>query len=291
MSNRMFFASVVALMLPLVAPAMGDRAIAQTSASTGNTVVMTVNGQTLTQQMLDDFIALGEFIAAREFTETDRQALRVLLTSDFRANPTLVIDGHNSVRGALDLTTQFKDPTDLVKARELLAAKTYFDVANQDPTKTNGAALLLSLAIRYSPVLVSDPETKLVIPERSIDFLIARRNFTAEITGVPSIAITSKDEFRQWLQQNFRSLPRDSQEYYAFGESDWLKLQAAWSNLSPQQKQEVVADIQQYVRTQQAAQEAPSGGNTLDRAAEAGVQGNEINGLGNAILNGLNFGW
>ncbi len=237
MSNRMRAATFTALMLATALPAIvNNTAVAQVQRPTkiASTVLATVNGQQLTQSMVDSKITFYEFIVDHNFTAADKRWLTDLEIKNFRNNPSEEIQAYRQIAQTLRQLKQSRDPVEIAYNRENLMAKLHL------------SQLANNIMYKYLPVIYTNPKYKIVITKRTVDSLFASNNFVAQLAGRPSTTPNYEG-----LAQYFRQLDYTSAittRNLAKAESRWVRLQVAWSKASPQTQQQVVADIRQQVQ-------------------------------------------
>lgn len=248
MFNKMRAVTFAALMLATASPiVVNNTAVAQIQRPTkiASTVLATVNGQQLTQSMVNSAIELGEFMAGHKFTAAEKQWIINSEVKMFRNNPSEEIQAYRQIAQILSQIKQSRDPVQLAQARENLMANIYLTLLQNNHVNTPST---WTIVYKYSPVLFADPKYKVVVTKRTIDSLVASRNFVAKLAGKPLMPI-NYHWWAQYLQQKYyKELSPRQRQYYVTAESRWVRLQQAWSKTSPQKRQEVTAFINQKLQ-------------------------------------------
>ncbi|MGB3642747.1 MAG: hypothetical protein WBA39_34955, partial [Rivularia sp. (in: cyanobacteria)] len=171
MFNRMRAVTFAALMLATASPVIvNNTAVAQVQRPTkiASTVLATVNGQQLTQSMVDSAIELGEFMADHKFTAADKRWIIDSEVKLFRNNPNKEIQAYRQIAQILSQIKQSRDPVQLAQARESLMSGTYLNLLQNNQLTyllflkergfldaSLGCATLRSLTIPPRPFRVS----------------------------------------------------------------------------------------------------------------------------------------
>ncbi|MEM9928141.1 MAG: hypothetical protein AAF915_31235, partial [Cyanobacteria bacterium P01_D01_bin.50] len=197
MFNKMRAATFIILLLATASPAIiSNTAIAQTQSSTkiASTVLATVNGQQLTQGMVDSAIEVGEFLAGHKFSQADKRWYRDVVIKEFRQNPTDKIEGYMNLKQILSsIRRDSQNPVKLAYGREHLMADIHLHLLAKNQVNTPS---LMTIVYKYSPVIYANPKHKLVITKRTIDSLTASHNLVAKIAGKSVV----KPDYKDWKQ-------------------------------------------------------------------------------------------
>jgi len=277
-------AILATLMLSLVPPVITEsRAVAQAqSVNNTSTVLTSVNGRSLTQSMVNNTIAFGEFLADRKFTAADKRWLTDLAVKDFRKNPTEEIRGYKEVAKVLTQLKGIREPFQRAWARERLFSAIHFSLLEKQKSQEPS---VMTVVYRYIPVLATDRSAKLMLTERAMQSILTSNDFAAKLAGQPQATPQFKAEFRQALIKRFPTLSPSLKQALATAESRWLRLQATWALTPAKTKKQVTSQVRQYVkqpvqvpemarRLENAAETAANGGtasNTADLGSLAGT--------------------
>jgi hypothetical protein len=249
MFNKIRAVTFAALMLATTSPILvNNTAVAQIQRPTkiASTVLVTVNGYQLTQSMVDSAIQVGEFLAGNKFSAADKQWIKEFLVASFRKNPVGIVQEDKFVKQVLsDIKKHSRSPINLALGRESLFANIYLSkLANNTVNQPS----IMTIVYKYSPVLYANPKYKIVVTKRTADSLVASRNFAAKLAGKPLMTI----DYNYWAQDLRRSGDDFSspniRKNFATAESRWVRLQLEWSKASPQQRQKIVALINQHLQ-------------------------------------------
>ena len=248
MFNKMRAVTFAALMLATASSAIvNNTAVAQVQAPTkiASTVLATVNGQQLTQSMVNSAIELGEFLAGHKFTAADKRWYTDMKVKMFRNNPVAEMQGYRTFGRILSKIKQLRDPVNLAQYREKFIANFYL---NQFAKNQANSFPIMTMVYKYSPVIYANPKYKIVVTKRTADSLVASRNFVAKLAGKPLVNI----DYNYWAQDLRRSgedfASPQIRKNFATAESRWFRLQQAWSNTPPQEQQKAIALINKYLQ-------------------------------------------
>ncbi|AFY53042.1 hypothetical protein Riv7116_0439 [Rivularia sp. PCC 7116] len=247
MLNRMRTITFAALMLATASPVIvNNTAVAQVQRPTkiASTVLATVNGQQLTQSMVNSAIEVGEFLAGQKFTAADKQWVRDLLIKGFRDNSVEFMQGYRLVEEVLPgIKKHSQNPLKLAYGREKLFANIYLsNLANNSLNKPS----IMTVVYKYSPVIYVDPTYKIVVTKRTVDAMNASSKFVAQLAGT-SVRNPTYEGWARGLQRTRSGFSSANvRKSFATAESRWVRLQQAWSNTPPQERQKAVALINKY---------------------------------------------
>lgn len=248
MFNRMRAATFTALMLATVSPAMiNSTAVAQVQRPTkiASTVLVTANGYQLTQSMVDSAIQVGEFLADHKFSAAEKRWVKEFLVESFRKNPVGIVQENKFVRQVIsDIKKHSRSPINLALGRERLFANIYLSkLANNTVNQPS----IMTIVYKYSPVIFADPRNNFVVTKRTIDSIYAPINFVAQLAGRPPQTPNYKGMAQGFPKYN-KTLHPLRRKNWATAESRWVRLQLEWSKASPQQRQKIVALINQQLQ-------------------------------------------
>lgn len=236
----------VALMMAIVTPTViSSIASAQTPRIRASAVLTSVNGQNLTQGMVNNAIAFAEFLAGEKFTPSEVSWLKDVAVKEFRNNPTSTIQAFNTIAQVFSEIRQLNNPVARAQVREKLFTKIYLDqLAKQ---RLNGPSVM-TIVYKHSPVIAADPASELVVTKRGMQSYFDCYNFTAQLVGRPLITTEEKARALQSLQQHFHAFPQENKVMLATAESSWINLQQVWATWSPKDKQVKIEAFKQFAK-------------------------------------------
>lgn len=248
MFNRMRAATFVSLLLATALPAITiNTAVAQAQSPTriASTVLATVNGQQLTQVMVNWYIEFGEFLAGHKFSEAEKRWYTDLKIKHFRKNANEEMQGYKEIKKILTQIRQLRNPIKLAQAREKFMAGIHLNrLANNRVNEPSP----MTIVYKYSPVLYTNPKYKVVVTKRTVDSMNVSRNLVAKIVGKP----LEKPNYKQWTQMlqqlDFKALSPKTINHIATAESRSVTLQVALSKASPRQRRKITNHIKQLMQ-------------------------------------------
>ncbi|MGB6294856.1 MAG: hypothetical protein WBF90_01575 [Rivularia sp. (in: cyanobacteria)] len=248
MFNKIRAVTFAALMLAAASPAIiNNTAVAQIQRPTriASTVLVTANGKQLTQSMVDSYIMLGEFLADHKFTAAEKRWLTDIQVKDFRNNPNEEIQGYGQIGQILSQIKQSRDPIKVAQVREYLMRAIYLNLLAENEVNKPS---IMTIVYKYSPIIFADPKYKVVVTKRTIDSLFASKNFVAQLARRPSETPNYRGIAQYLHQHYYKDFSTQQKKSLATAESRWVRLQQAWSKASPQQRQKIVALINQQLQ-------------------------------------------
>lgn len=248
MFNRMRAVTLAAFMLATASHAIiNNTAVAQVQRPTkiASTVLATVNGYKLTQSMVDSGIKVGEFLAGNKFSAAEKRWIKDLLVKSFHDNPGRVIQDNRMVEQVVsDIKKHSRNPINLAQGRERLFARIYLsNLANNQVNEPS----IMTIVYKYSPVIFADPKNNFLVTKRTIDSVYAPINFVAQLAGRPPETPNYQGMAQGFPRYNQKLHPKQRKNW-ATAESRWVRLQLEWSKASPQQRQKIVALINQQLQ-------------------------------------------
>lgn len=287
MFKRIRAVTFATLLLATASPVItiNNTAVAQSQSPTkiASAVLATVNGQQLTQDMVDSYIAVGEFLADHKFSQADKSWFRDVAIKDFRNNPNQEMQSYRNVEQILSETRKYsQNPVNLASGREKLMASVYLDLLAKNQLNKPS---IMTIVYKYSPVLFADPGNNFVVTKRTLDSIFAPMNFVKQLAGRP-IQTPNYQAMAQGLPQYYKTLSPQKRKNWATAESRWVRLQLEWSKASPQQRQQIVAFINKQL--QAGHEEGNIAGYLLHKVNSQNTASN-TNGLLNAIQNERNI--
>jgi hypothetical protein len=241
----------VALMMAIVTPTVvSSIAEAQMLRNQTNTVLTSVNGQNLTQGMVNNAIAFGEFLAGEKFTLSEISSLKEAAVKEFRNNPTSTIQGYNTIAQVLSQIRQLNNPVARAQVREKLFTKIYL---NQLAKQTLNEPGLMTTVYKHSPVIAADSANELVVSKQGLKSYFDCYNFIAQLVGIPLIKTEEKARTLQYLQQNFHTFAHPNKVLLAKAESSWINLQQVWASWSPKDKQMKIEALKKLAKNSNIA--------------------------------------
>ena len=243
MYNRIGSAIFAALILAIASPVIASNTVVQTKnyKILTSKVLATVNGQKLTQRMVDTHIEFGEFLANHEFTAAEKLWVTEIQVKDFKNNPSEELQGYKSIEEIATGIRKFsKEPIKLTRIREKLIL--YIHLSRLKENQVNKPSIM-TIVYKYSQVIFADPKHRIVVTKRAIDALYVSENFLAKLVGEP-LKIADYKSLSQYFQQvNEEAFSPLIKENLISADSRWGASQRAWPRTTPQQKQKLIAAI------------------------------------------------
>lgn len=216
-----------------------NRSVAQ-SADTSNSskVIRSREGQTVTQEMLDNWIELGELLAGSNFTTLEKQVITSVSQLEFYKNPQEQVDLYNFA-GKWTKKLEESSSVTRTKMKEFLFAQFYLEGLKQTDNNLGNVKMLMRTVDNYVEVVATDREAEIVVTQSDLDSILASYNFMAQLARKPlrSGIDTAK------VQQSFSQLPLEQKKDLAQGEGNWQEMQVSWANMSAEQQQKIEHEL------------------------------------------------
>jgi len=216
--------------LPLQAFNRG-RSLAETLGNLGpppnwppaSTVLAEAGGVQLTQQMVNDAIEYGEFLALRRFNRGEYEFLHGEMISHFIANTAAEFEAHEII-GPFIRRLPTQGAIAQAKLRRDIMAEIHFHIQ-----KSGRVSPLLEVVYRYNPVLAADSKLGVVATRASYTALLESNSYVAAIADLGHIPDKDKDRYLNELEKDYPGYDDRSKQYLADGEVNWITLVAMWS--------------------------------------------------------------
>lgn len=220
----------------------------------GNQIVATAQGYNLTLNDISLAIGLAWFLTTQIPTEADMQAIAEAEVEEFKADPKNFRDGANFVGQLLTQATKYTNPIEVGLYRMGVFNEIWAAV-EEVPAAQRGH--LLNYIFEHNPVLAYDRENKMVFT--AADGVSAMRYlmFVNGITDPTAEQLAAVEPTLKTLAENYVAMPIESKQQLAVASLMWQVVGAYWAQLTPEQKQQMLAQLQQQQQTSVAQQPAP----------------------------------
>ena len=190
------------------------------------------NGYQLTEKMIADALAFGEFLAAHAFTLNERNELRRKTISLFGSTTADDYDAYQQMGRVVDA---LPDITAMQRAtlRRDLMRNIYFELQ-----KAEEDSPLMTVVYRYNPILGADKELGLVATKAGSLSLLASNLFVLEHAGLDPPSSEQMDEFVEELRDAYDELGEKDKQYLSDAEINWVKLIVMWQSWDANKRKE-----------------------------------------------------
>ncbi|MEM8721745.1 MAG: hypothetical protein AAGE84_21015 [Cyanobacteria bacterium P01_G01_bin.39] len=188
------------------------------------------------------WIALGEFLADRQFTDEEKAWIAKAEIEHFQQDPQ---NGAEGLKGLRSIFAKIKElesnPIQLARYREnLFATKHLNRVKSGNPYIQD----YLTVVYRYSPVVVTDVEAGLVVTEKDIDSIHASNNFVSQLAFKTDYgSINDLESLKQNFSNSYSSMSLKEKKLYAQAEGRRDALLIAWKTVKSGTRQKLANAI------------------------------------------------
>lgn len=220
----------------------------------GNQVVASAQGQNLTLNDIALAVGLAWFMTTQMPTEAEIQTIAEHEVAEFQANPKEFRQGADFVGQLLTQATKYTNPIEVGLYRMGVINEIWAAIESV-PADQRG--YLLNFIFERNPVLAYDRENKMVFT--AADGVAAMRYlmFVNGITDPTDEQLKAVEPTLRTLAENYVAMPLESKQQLAVASLMWQVVGAYWAQLNADQKQQMLAQLQQQQQTAVTQQPAP----------------------------------
>ncbi len=235
---------------------------------TGGTLAR-AGGLELTQAHVEPLIQLVETVIDQPVSPAERERITRAAVAEFQANPQGFLQQSQGVAQAIQTLGTMQNPFQLGLARQMLFAGFYLATLQvpQDQVPE-----VVKVMLEHVRVIAVDPANQLVMTDRDLDAMVAYDQFISQVMGAGSLGLGGipRDQLEATLASQFASLPLEAKQSMVAVYPVWKATQQAWSQLTPQQQQMVVAQAQAQLQQQMMQQYQAGQGQAIADLMERG---------------------
>jgi len=188
------------------------------------------NGFELTEKIIADTLAFGEFLASHSFRAAERNELRRKMIGEFNSTTRKDYDTYLQV-GQIVAALPEATPMRRAALRRDLMRDIYFELQ-----KAEEDSPLMEVVYRHNPILGADQELGLVATKAGYLSLLASNLFVLEHAGLDPINAEQIDEYVEQLRDAYAEMSEKEKQYLADAEVNWMKLIIMWQSWDAKQR-------------------------------------------------------
>ena len=190
------------------------------------------NGFNLTEKMIADALAFGEFLASHSFTADERNELRHKTIAEFGSTTREDYDAYLQMGQVVDALPEITAMRRATLRRDLMR-DIHFELQ-----KAKEDSPLMTVVYRYNPILGADKELGLVATKAGCLSLLASNLFVLEHAGLDPVSSEQMDEFVEQIREAYEELSEKDKQYLADAEVNWVKLIVMWQSWDANKRKE-----------------------------------------------------
>jgi len=215
----------------------------------GGKTIAESGGQTLKQGHIDVYVDFTQFIISKKLNSADKQLIIRECLESFKENPQALMQDANTTNQAMQQLYAIQDPVQIGMARIALLS----EVHKASMQGNSGSSSITRLVQKHAPILAYDQSSGLALTEKDLNGLVNMLSFFNELGGGGTVTAQQKQTMAQQLGSNFYSLSLEEKQMLCMGSVLNNVMQAQWNRLSPQEKDQVVRQLQQQAPQQPAS--------------------------------------
>lgn len=190
------------------------------------------NGFELTEEIITDTLAFGEFLASHPFSADERNGLRHEMMREFNSTTREDYDTYLQVGQIVSALSELS-PMRRVTLRRDLMRDIHFELQEAEEDSP-----LMAMVYRHNPILGADQELGLVATKAGYLSLLASNLFVLERAGLEPISAAEIDESVEQLRNEYAEMSKKEKQYLADAEVNWFKLITMWQSWDAKKRKE-----------------------------------------------------
>jgi len=200
----------------------------------------------LTEEMVQQALRFGEFLAGTNFSPSDTTALRSDLIAIFQKEPAKQMASYEAVAKAIrEAPGLRRNPSMLAAAVDRYKLWQWYAEHQQDFREFQSYPFG-KMVLKYNPAVANSGG--IIVTRTDIECQFYSDALVAKAAGVPSPAQAEKDRFIQSLPSRFASLPKEQQEYLRRAELRLADFRTVYDG-TVKTRAAVLADIRKNVHS------------------------------------------
>ena len=208
----------------------------------GNQVVVSAQGEDLTMRDLFAAYGLTWFMTTQVPTEAETQALVDAQIAEFKADPKAYRQGADLVTQMLLQAQGFSNPIEVGLYRMHVGNVLWSAVSQVEPADRG---YLLNWIYEHNPVLAYDTENKMVFTALDGFSAVRYLMFLNGVVEPSEEQLATIGPMVQAFAENYVELPVETKRQVAVAGLLWQVVQAYWQQMTDEQKQQMLAGLQQ----------------------------------------------
>ena len=204
-----------------------------------NTRNLVVKGNyALTEGHVQFYVKLLQFVVGQKIKKSEVSSLRTQAISEFNKNPQAFFTELNQFYSLMNKLYQQTDPIKIANGRMFFIGQ-FYKITQATPAKN--LPPLIKISNRYIKVLHYNPQTQIALTDKDIKAVLEYIDFSRRLNGYAGLSYAEKRNFKQYLPNYYSQLSKQQQAAFVIMPIVWRKIQWQWKRLTPQQKQQAIA--------------------------------------------------
>lgn len=212
-----------------------------------------VKNGSLTWRERDTQIYLNfmQLLIGKQLTSDEAEEIRKSNISDFNQNPQFIKNDVGQTEATLQQVYSANSPDAIAYFREQLFAS-FYQAAQQNPQLNDSP--LMKIYNRHVQILQYDPVSQLSLSNQDVSAYIKYLQFQSMLMGQSNTVSSQELEAMQvQLVNSFNGLPIQQKQSLAYASFIWDAVEKQWSNLSSEQQQQYIGQVQSQMNLQNAS--------------------------------------
>ena len=221
--------------------------------SQSNKSLAVKGNHTLTENHVQFYVNLLQFVVGQKIKKSEVGEIRSQAIGEFNKNPQAFFTELNQFYSFMSQLYRQTDPLQIANGRMYFISQFYKLTKS---TSAKNLPSLIKISNRYVKVLHYNPQTQIALTNKDITAVLEYADFSRQLNGYPSLSYAEKRNFKTYLPNYYSQLSAQQQAVFVIMPIVWKQMQWQWQRLTPQQKQQAIAqhrakNMQQYRRPTQ----------------------------------------
>ena len=213
----------------------------------------------LTEDHVQFYVKLLQFVVGQKIKKSEVGEIRSQAIREFNTSPQNFFTELNQFYSYMNQLYRLTDPIKIADGRMFFIGQ-FYKITQATPA--NKLPSLIKVSNRYVKVLHYNPQTQIALTNKDIQAVLGYIDFTRRLSGYAGLSYAEKSNFTQHLPTYYSQLTPQHQAAFVIMPIVWKQMEWQWSRLTPQQKQQVIAQHRATNMQQNRSQnQGGSGGN------------------------------
>ena len=198
------------------------------------------------------YVELLQFVIGEKIKKSEINQIRDQAISEFNNNPQGFFNEMNQFQTVMTQLQKQTDPIQIANGRMMFISH-FYKVTSSMPEQNLPS--LIKIANRYVKVLHYNPQTQIALTNKDIKAVLEYINFTRKLSGYNGLSYAEKQNFKKHLPNFYAQLNPQQQAVFVVMPIFWKTMETQWNRMSPQQKQQVMAQYRSAQNNQMAVRQ------------------------------------
>jgi len=221
------------------------------SQNSNNRNLAAKGNYSLTEDHVQFYVKLLQFVVGQKIKNSEVNSIRTQALSEFNTNPQNFFAELNQFYSFMAKLYQQTDPIKIANGRMFFIGQFY---KVTQATQSNKLPSLIKISNRYVKVLHYNPQTQIALTNTDIKAVLEYMDFSRQLSGYSGLSFAEKRNFKQYLPKYYSQLSQQQQAAFVIMPIVWRQMKWQWQRLTPQQKQQAIAQHRATNKQQPAPQ-------------------------------------